>query len=82
METLQDRLADLDAAESIADLLVGNIRDIDYLDAQCKILDLADNHGIVFCSNHPKRHMASQKRVDWIKVARIKIVLIGKNDEQ
>lgn len=79
-EILKHRLADLCAATSIKDLLVGRPRPMDGTNDLCMILDLFEGYQIVFCANHPKNPLTQAGRVDWSKVSRVKIMRIKRDD--
>lgn len=79
-EILKHRLADLCAATSIKDLLVGQQRPLEGTNDLCRILDLCENYQIVFCANHPKNPLTETGRVDWSRVSRVKIMLIERDD--
>lgn len=78
-EALKRRLADLEAATSIKDLLVGNPRTLPGSNGKEMVLDLSDGFRIVFSANHPKKHMTQDNNLDWGKVTRIKILRIETN---
>lgn len=67
---LKHRLADLRAAASVEDLLVGT------LTKQAKIctLKLSSTTEIAFCPNHVTEPLLKSDGVDWAKVTRIKII--------
>jgi hypothetical protein len=71
---IRKRLADLRAAASVADIIVGNVRSHADLQRHCKLLDLSQNAQLVFCSNHPKPPFDALGAVDWTKVTRIIIL--------
>ena len=75
-EILKHRLADLRAATSIADLLVGRPRVLQRAVHQYMAVDLGDDLRLVFCANHPNNPVAKSGQVDWLKVSRIKILRI------
>ena len=81
-EALTHRLADLHAAISISDLLVGNCRIEGIGGAQRAYIDLPHDHCIILTANHPKQPVTLQGDLDWNSVTRIKIILIGKNHEK
>lgn len=75
-ENLKHRLADLRAATSVKDLVVGWPRELDGVDRQHVALELCDGHRIVFSANHANNPMTAADDVDWPKVSRIKILRI------
>jgi hypothetical protein len=78
-EALKHRLADLDAATSIRDVLLGNPRQLDGPRSHCMAIDLADDHVLIFCPNHTTNPVASDGQPDWPRVSRIRILGIEKN---
>ena len=76
-EALQHRLADLQAAVSINDLIVGNCRIVGMGDAQRVYMDLPKDHHMVLAANHPRKPLTPQGDLDWMSVTRIKIIFIG-----
>jgi toxin HigB-1 len=73
-EALLRRLADLRAAESIRDILVGNLRpDQESQDGMVQILDLEDGWVLTIRPSH-KRVPYSDGVVDWTRVSRVQIV--------
>lgn len=82
-ELLKRRLADLRAATSIKDLVAGQPRILDEANRQNMVINLSDGYGIVYCANHIKNPMTETGGIDWAKVSRIKILRIGKiNDNK
>lgn len=75
-EILKHRLADLRAATSVRDLLVGWPRTLDSESHQHMVVDLCDGYYVVFCANHPNNPMTESGQLDWSKVNRIKILRI------
>ena len=77
-EILKHRLADMRAAASTRDLLVGKPR----VDAggHHMIIDVGDSYRIVFKANHVKCPMTENNEVDWARVNRIKILRIESNN--
>lgn len=75
-EVLKHRLADLRAATSVKDLVVGQPRVWDSADHQTMVIDLCDGHRMVFCANHLNNPVANPGKLDWPRVSRIKILKI------
>lgn len=72
-ENLRKRLADLRAAESISDLLVGNPR----LDTVHRlIVDIGTGRSLAFVGNHAKNPQQQDGSLDWSKTTRIRLVQI------
>lgn len=72
-ESLQRRLADLRAAVSPHDLIVGKPRVLTIDDREHMAVDLADGYVLAFHPNHPS---APRNGLDWSSVNRIQIVSI------
>ena len=79
-EVLKHRLADLRAAITINDLLVGQPRILDG-DTYNRhmIIDLCDSYQMIFSANHPNNPIGENGKIDWQKVSRIKILRIERN---
>jgi hypothetical protein len=73
-EILKHRLADLCAAASPKDLVVGRPRI--GTDREHMIVDLCNGHRIVFKPNHTNNPKTETGDVDWEKISRIKILRI------
>jgi len=73
-EMLRHRLADLDAAISPKDLLVGQPRP--GTDAETMVIDLCEGHRLVFTANHPNNPTTPTGELDWTRVGRIRILRI------
>ena len=73
-EVLKHRLADMRAARSPKDLVVGRPRI--GADGQHMVIDLCDGHHIIFKPNHVKSPLTKTAELDWAKVSRIKILRI------
>ena len=74
-EILRHRLADLCAATSIKDVIVGFPRRATVA-SQDMLLDLCDGHVVIFSANHAKNPVAVDGSIDWLRVSRIKIIQI------
>lgn len=77
-EIIMARLADLRAASTVDEVVVGNPKAIIIDGAPAMRLDLDESSILVFCPNHLKVPMLSDASVDWFAVSRIKILKIGK----
>ena len=75
-EKLKHRLADLRAAESVQDLVIGRPRETQCANPGCFVIDLADGCSLAFCANHRKVPLLTSGGVDWAKVSRVKILRI------
>ncbi len=75
-DRLEHRLADLEAAASIEDLIVGSPRKREA--SETYIVNLADGFCLEFGANHVKNPVHGDGKIDWGKVSRIQILSIGK----
>ena len=75
-DNLKHRLADLEAAASVEDLIVGSPRKSKASDTY--LVDLADGFCLVFGANHIKNPVHGDGKVDWSKVSRVQVLSIGK----
>lgn len=75
-EMLKHRLADLRAATSINDLMVGQPRELDSAQINHIVVDLCAGYLMIFCANHPNNPLTESGKIDWPKVSRIKILRI------
>ncbi len=75
-ERLKHRLADLEAAPSVTDIVAGWPR-LQNPTGQYS-LRLVDGFCVEFAANHVKNPLDKNGKVDWKKVHRIQIVQIGK----
>jgi proteic killer suppression protein len=78
-EALKHRLADMRAATSVKDLLVGHPRVLDGTNGQHMIIDLYGGYQIIFCANHPNNPVMEAGTLDWLRVSRIKLLRIERN---
>lgn len=77
--SLRARLADLEAARNIGELLVGNPRPCSTI-ANAFQIDLVEDLVLFFESNHPSRNSPMNNHTDWDRVTRIKLTKIGRSD--
>ncbi|QRM89048.1 hypothetical protein FG167_07290 [Lacinutrix sp. WUR7] len=76
---LQNRLLDLFAAESILDVLVGNLKEIRLNDLICFQLELNENYVLELVPNHTDlEDFNLENGIDWSAITRIKITSINK----
>lgn len=70
-KALRGRLADIRAASSIADLIVGRPRPTgkDQL-----LIDLGASHQLRLCANHPKGAWGPDGQLDWTSVNRVRVL--------
>ena len=80
-DLLRHRLADLRAASSIADLLVGRPRMVVSAEIEQLVIDLNNGFVIVLQANHPKNPIKEGEGLDWEAISRLKVVHIGRDDE-
>ena len=76
-EELKRRLADLRAAASVGDLPVAKPRKM----SETCVFDLADGYKLSFSPNHSNNPLLKSGKIDWAKVARIKILSIEPHHE-
>ena len=81
-EALRGRLADLRAATSMGDLIVGNPHTVEFGGMNNLVIDLCQGHQIVLKANHPENPVTDSGRLEWAKVSRIKVTHIGGEYEQ
>ncbi|KAA3609685.1 MAG: hypothetical protein D8M58_21580 [Calditrichaeota bacterium] len=76
---LKHRLADIRAAGTIFEIVVGNPREL--LESKSNyIMDIGENYIIRFSANHVNNPRTSDQKIDWKKVTRIKILSIEENE--
>jgi proteic killer suppression protein len=76
---LQRRLADLDAAITIADVPIGNLRPHNK-DGSVMTMDISPTCRLTFAAAHARNPTDAKGLVDWSKVERIKILTIERHD--
>jgi len=79
IDSLKHRLADLEAARSVSDLLAGNPRRSP--NADCYLLDVGSSRYLQFRANEQKPRLRQDGTTDWNKVHRIQITCIGHVDD-
>lgn len=77
-ELLKHRLADIEAAVTISDLLLGSPRIIGEPPDPKVILGLCDGYRLTFKANHGRLPLLPSGMLDWSRVSRVKIVSIEK----
>lgn len=77
-QNLQSRLADLDAATTIKDVMTGQPEKIK--DSLNYKVDLGDGFRLVFCCNHINPPLLNGK-IDWEQVTYIRLLQIEKINE-
>jgi len=80
-ETLKHRLADLHAARSVNDLLVGRPRVSVVAGVECFMIDLCEGYLIVLQANHPRNPTTEDGGLNWAMVSRLKVIRIGRDDD-
>lgn len=80
LEMLKHRLADLRAAISAKDVVVGRARLFNNSGSEYMALELTDGYQLVLAPNHPNNPMTAENRVDWTKVTRVKLLRIERNN--
>ena len=74
---LQHRLADLQAASSVVDLVAGHPRIVEDSNIECLVIDLAESSELVLVANHTANPLTDLGRLDWSSITRVKVVRIG-----
>ena len=74
---IKRRLADVNAATSVDDLIAGNPRYLNIKGRSCLVVNLCDDVCIVFEANHPVNPRTESGAIDWSTVNRIKVTAIG-----
>jgi len=74
---LKRRLADLLAAETIEDLVVGNPRQVIENEHSSIQITLSDGYCLVLGANHAKTMIDNIGQPDWSNVRRVKVLRIG-----
>ena len=74
---LQHRLADLQAAASVVDLVAGNPRIVKASNIESLVIDLAEVSELVLVANHTTNPLSDSGRLDWSSVTRVRVVRIG-----
>lgn len=80
-EKLKRRLADMRAATSVKDLVVGAPRELEGACQHQIAVDLCDGYRIVFCANHNNVPFLESGAIDWTQVSRVKILRIECNHD-
>ena len=80
-EMLKRRLADLRAASSIKDIVLGNVREVPGTGGLAMCVDLFDGYRLDFGANHIHNPTLATGKVDWSAVSRIKITRIERPNE-
>ena len=75
---LHSRIADLRAADNVAELVTGNPRVSGH---DSYIIDIYKDWRLIFKANHPSNPLRKNKQVDWKRVTRIQITQIGQIDD-
>lgn len=76
-ETLKNRLADIDAAEFIDEVLAGRPRRAVVDGRDCYLLDLVDGLILTLVCNQVNPKLDDQGQIDWSRVRRVKVVSVG-----
>lgn len=76
---LKRRLADLRAAVSVSDLVVGNPREAADSNDNLEI-DVGAGARLVFCTNHAVTPRLASGNVDWANVSRVRLLRIERDN--
>ena len=80
-QSLKNRLADIMAARSINDIIVGNPRRLLADSQHIMAIDLSDGYSLLMTPNHPRKRSDEPAIIDWSKISRIKILRVEANHE-
>ena len=80
-ERLKRRLADLRAASSIKDIVLGNVREVPRTRGPAMCVDLFNGYRLVIRANHIQNPTLATGKVDWSAVSRIKITRIERPND-
>jgi plasmid maintenance system killer protein len=75
---LRSRIADLRAADNVAEVVTGNAR---AHDRDQYIVDICKKWHLLFKANHSSNPLGDHHRIDWKRVTRIRITHIGQYDD-
>ncbi|MNC34567.1 hypothetical protein D3C75_830050 [compost metagenome] len=81
-QSLFKRLADIRAASNILHLPVGKPTEIDGAPPGLVLVNLSHNHHLMFSAVHQKVPILISGNVNWDMVGRIKLLKIGRNDDE
>ena len=70
---LRERLADIEAALSVADLPAGRPRKVEKVRHPYLVLELGDRNCLILRVNHEEVPLRRNGRVDWSRVSRLKV---------
>jgi proteic killer suppression protein len=73
---LKHRIADLQAAISVKDLVAGRPEVVDESKGKEMAINLCDGQRLIFTANHAKYPKGEDNNLDWTRVSRIKLVRI------
>lgn len=76
-EQLVRRLADIRAADTPMELLVGSPNPFETSESELFSVNLGRTAKLVFAANHAKTPMLNEDKIDWARVSRVKIMHIG-----
>ncbi len=80
-DSVKRRLADLRAAVSITDLVIGNLHELRNELRTTLCLDLSEGYSLLFAANYVKAPIGANNRVNWSAVTRVKVMSIEKRDD-
>jgi hypothetical protein len=78
---LEQRLADIDAADTVADLATLFPDNVLEVSPSEQALRLKTGYRLRFCSGHVRTPLTSSGATDWENVARMRILAIERDDE-
>lgn len=77
---LHARLADMDAARNVFELVAGNPSVVEN-DAEKYRIDIVEGWQIIFCSNHVNAPVNAENLINWSQVNRVKILELKNSNE-
>lgn len=78
---LQARLADLRAADSLSELITMELARLDSSDDGRLVIPLGSDYVLAVSANHRPEPRSPSGKLEWEKVSRIKILSIGRANE-
>lgn len=74
---LRARIADIDAASTYVDLVIGSPRIVEYKDRECLVISLTNDLHLIMIPNHRNNPVDTDGKLDWGRVRRLKLIEIG-----
>lgn len=71
---LKHRIADIQAADSMQEVLAGKPRKGTYNGEECYVIDLGMSHQLTLVSAHAEPRLTADGSLDWSRIRRVKVV--------